>query len=287
MDAGELGTALLALGELFDKANLLLNGEGTSIGLEVRSTPPGSFGIELYLLQAYLVASPFLASGMITSAADLITLTAGGNGLINLIKRLRGKKPISVSDEDSSGRVTLEVEGLRTGSLSVDHLRIEAPSEVFRLYQEEGITDAITDVMSPLLKDGIDRVDFRQGAQDLESVTKDEASYFRMRDDTKIDEVIIPRQELVVVSPNLGPNQYKWRLNDSSTTRLYSMNDEQFRENILNGTVRFGVEDILVCEVKVITRVRNRKTSREFEVSKVFERRPPRGSTSTILKIAQ
>ncbi len=107
----------------------------------------------------------------------------------------------------------------------------------------------------------------------MESVTKDEASYFRTGDDTTIYEVIIPRQELVVVSPNLGSSQYKWRLNDSSTTRLYSMNDKQFRENILNGTVRFGVEDILVCDVKVITRVRNRKTSIEFEVSKVFEHR--------------
>lgn len=273
MDAQELGTALLALGSLFDRANLLLNGEGTSIELEVRSTPAGSFEIELYLAQAYLLAAPFITSGMVKSAADLITIVVGGDGLITLIKRLRGKKPNSVSDEDSTGRVTLEIEGLRTENMSVDYLYLDAPSEVGHLIQDKIITDAAADVVSPLFKNGIDSVTFRQHAQELESVSKDEAYHFRFHNGTEIDELIIPHQELVVISPNLGFGKNKWRLNDSLSTNWYSMNDEQFLDDIHRGIVQFGVDNVLVCEVKVTTTVKNGKPHKEFEISKVFEHR--------------
>lgn len=40
MSAHEIETALVTVGDLFNRANLLLNGEGTSIELEVRATPP-------------------------------------------------------------------------------------------------------------------------------------------------------------------------------------------------------------------------------------------------------
>ena len=271
MDAHELGTALLALGDLFNRANLLLNGEGTSIELEVQATPAGSFEIELYLLQAYLVAAPFLSGGMISSAADLITLTVGGNGLINLIKRLRGNKPTAVSDEDSSGRVTLEIEGLRTDGLSVDYLRLDAPSEVWRLFQDKRITNAAADVVSPLFKDGIDRVAFRQGTQELESVEKDEAPYFRLPDGTEIEEFILPRQELVVEAPYLGTGSSKWRLRDHHSIKWYAMKDEPFREDVVSGVRKFGADDILVCEVKVISG--GTSETPQFEILRVIEHR--------------
>lgn len=272
MDAHELGTALLALGYLFDRANLLLNGDGISIELEVRATPAGSFEIELYLAQVYHVAAPLVTSNMIISAAALKNLIVGGDGLITLIKRLRGKLPNSVSDEDSSGQVILEVEGLHTDGLSVDYLRLNAPSEVWRLFQDKRITDAAANVVSPLFKDGIDRVAFRQGAQELESVEKDEASYFRLPDGTEIEEFIIPRQELVVEAPYLGTGSSKWRLRDHHSVKWYAMKDEPFREDVVSGVRKFGADDILVCEVKVIGGGANE--SPQFEILRVIEHRP-------------
>ena len=272
MDAHELGTALVALGELFNRANLLLNGDGTSIELEVRATPAGSFEVELHLAQAYLMAAPLLASGMITSAADLITLTVGGNGLINLIKRLRGKKPTPVSGEDSSGSVTLEVEGLHTESLSVDYLHVEVPNEVWRLFKDKGITDAAVDVVSPLFRDGIDSVAFRQGSHELETIGKEEAPYFRLPDGTEIEEFILPRQELIVVAPYLGTGSSKWRLRDHHSVKWYAMGDEQFHQDVVNRVRRFVADDILVCEVRVISGGTSKIP--QYEIIRVIEHRP-------------
>ena len=272
MDAHELGTALLALEDLFDRANLLLNGEGTSIELEVRATPAGSFEIDLYLAQVYHLAAPLLTSGMIVSAAALKNLVVGGDGLITLIKRLGGKRPNSVSDENSGRQVTLEVEGLRTDGLSVDYLRLDAPSEVWRLFQDKRITNAAADVVSPLFKDGIDRVAFRQGAQELESVEKDEAPYFRLPDGTEIEEFIVPRQELVVVAPYLGTGSSKWRLRDHHSVKWYAMKDEPFHEDVVSGVRKFGADDILVCEVKVISG--GTDETPQFEILRVIEHRP-------------
>ena len=271
MDTHELGTALLALGELFDRANLLLNGEGTSIELEVQATPAGSFEIELYLAQVYHIAAPLLTSGMIISAAALKNLVVGGDGLITLIKQLGGKRPLSASDEDSNGRVTLEVEGLNTENMSVDYLYLDAPGEVWHLFQDKIITDTAAAVVSPLLRNGIDRVAFREGDQELTSVTEDEVSYFHLNpDNSDIDEIIIPEQKLVVVSPYLGTGSNKWRLNDSVNTYWYSMRDQEFREEVISGSRKFGAEDILICEVRIISVVKGDKIQREFEITKVF-----------------
>ena len=272
MDAQELGTALIALGELFDRANLLLNGEGTSIELEVQATPEGSFEIELFLAQAFHIAAPFLARGLIASAADLITLVVGTDGLITLIKRLKGKKPGAVSDENSSGRVTLEIEGLRTEGLSVDYLYVDAPSEVWRMYQDKKIIDAAVDVVSPLFKDGIDSVNFRQASQELESVAKDEAPYFQMQDGSVIEEFIIPRQELVVVAPYLGQGSSKWRLRNHHAVRWYAMKDDQFRADVVNGVRKFGADDILICEVKVINDLE--ADNSQYEILRVIDHIP-------------
>ena len=144
--------------------------------------------------------------------------------------------------------------------------------EALRLYEDDQIAKNLTDFVSVLSEDGINQVTFKQGDQELESIDEDEAFFFRVHsDDVEIDEFIIPRQELVVISPYLGLGQNKWRLNDSLTTNWYSMRDPQFRNGIQNGIVQFGVDNVLICEVKVTTLVRNGKVHRDFEITKVFE----------------
>lgn len=268
MDIRELGTSLIALSELFDRTNLLLNGEGISVEISLRTTQPGSFEIVLYLAQA-LATTPF-AGGMITFAADLMTIIAGSSGLINLIKRLKGRKPISVSEEDSSGRVTLEIEDLHTPTMSLGYLRLEASGETWRLVKDKKIIDAVASMVRPLNKDGIDRMAFRKEGQELESVSKDEVPYFQVFEDTEVEEFTISSQELVIVAPYLGSRAGKWRLRDGDSVKRYAMKDEQFNEDVVNGVRKFGAGDVLVCDVKVT--MDNGKS--QYEILKVRNHLP-------------
>lgn len=270
MDVRELGTSLIALNELFNRTNLLLNGEGISVEISLRTTQPGSFEIVLYLAQA-LATTPF-AGGMITFAADLMTIIAGSSGLINLIKRLKGRKPIPVSDEDSSGRVTLEIEDLHTPTMSLGYLRLEASAGSWRLLQDKKINDAVANMVRPLNKEGIDRMAFRKEGQELESVSKDELPYFQVFGGTEIEEFTIPRQELVVVAPYLRSGSGKWRLRDHDSVKRYAMKDEQFNEDVVNGVRKFGARDVLVCDVKVI--INTNKGNPQYEILKVWHHLP-------------
>ena len=268
MNAQDLGTALVALGRLFDRANLLLNGERISVTLDVRATQSGSFEIELYTAQIFHSAAPFLAPGMFKSALDIVGIVLDIDGVITLIKRMRGNRPELVPEESSSDMVTLEIEGLRTENTSADFVRFHAPVEAWRLLQDKGITDAIYEVVKPVSKEGIDRVSFLQGNQEMESVSKDEESYFRLPDSTEIEESAIHRQALVVVSPYLGSGQNKWRLRHGDSVNYYAMKDEQFRDDVANGDRKFGAGDILVCEVKVKGALNKRQ---EYEILKVMD----------------
>lgn len=270
MDVRYLGTSLIALNELFDRTNLLLNGEGISVEISLRTTQPGSFEIVLYLAQS-LATTPF-AGGMITFAADLMSIIAGSSGLINLIKRLKGRKPTSVSEEDSSGRVTLEIEDLHTPTMSLGYLRLEASAESWRLLQDKKITDAVANMVRPLNKEGIDRMAFRKEGQELESVSKDEVPYFQVFESTEIEEFTIPRQELIVVAPYLRSGSGKWRLRDNDSVKRYAMKDEQFNEDVVNGVRKFGARDVLVCDVKVI--INTNKGNPQYEILKVWRHIP-------------
>ena len=270
MDAQDLGAALVALGKLFDRANLLLNGVESSVKLDVRTTQSGSFEIVLDTVQFFHVAAPLLAPGMFKYALDLTESLIGADSLITLLKRLKGNSPEVVSEESSSDRATLEFEDIRTESMSRKRLRLDAPLEVWKLAQDEGVIDAISDVVKPASKEGIDRVSFRQGNRELESVSKNEVPYFRLPDGTETEEIIIPRQELVLVTVYLGSGRGKWRLRDHTSTKSYAMMDEQFRVDVADRVRQFGAGDILVCDVKVKSTLNNRQ---EYEILKVEEHR--------------
>ena len=71
MDVKDLAPALIAFGELFTRANLLLNGKDISVSLKVKATKPGSFELYLLLSQAFFTTTQFLSGDMVTSASNL------------------------------------------------------------------------------------------------------------------------------------------------------------------------------------------------------------------------
>ena len=263
MEVRDLAPALLALGQAFDRANVLLNGNRASISLNILATRPGSFEVGLLLHQELEGASAVLAGGFLASAADLTELIVGSSrastGLISLIKKLRGKKP-SIGDEQSGGVV-----------LTAENIRLNVPTEVVQLYIDKSIRGQLEAFVRPLAKEGVDRVVFRQSKEELESVRSEEATYFSADlDSDSVTEHVIPRQRLRISTLSFG-NERKWQLSDGDSSHWYFIEDVEFYKAIQQGR-RFGKEDTLICEVLMTQRVDNTNTLKlEYSVKRVIE----------------
>ena len=143
MEVRDLAPALLALGQAFDRANSLLNGDRASIGLSIRATRPGSFEVELFLQQVLEGAGDVLTGDLFTSAANLTEMVVGGPiigmGLFTLLKRLRGRKP-NISTQQPDGVV-----------FEAENIRLLVPTEVVRLYSDKPIRDQLEAFVRPLV----------------------------------------------------------------------------------------------------------------------------------------
>ena len=267
MDVRDLAPALLALGGVFDRANLILNGERTSVSLSVRPTQPGSFDLALLFSQIVEGASDFLTSALVTSAVNLQGLLVGagsvttvGGSLIWLFKKLKGRKP-SVKDRGEH-EVIFEREGIR----------LSVPTELFRLYEDRQIQTQTQALVEPLYRQGIDRIAIHEGDTEIDAIEKEHAAFFGTpsKNDETVNEILIPRQVLRLVSPVFQAKE-KWRLNDGSQTNWYSIRDKQFMREVTQGIRRFGMGDILICRVRTVQRLSIEGLDTEYEVLQVTE----------------
>jgi hypothetical protein len=262
MEIRELAPALLALGQAFDRANFLLNGDKARVTLSIRATQPGSFEILLFLEQLLDGAGDILSGEFLTSAATITDLVVGiptiGCSLFKIFKELRGKKP-NITD-DRGGGVLFEA----------DNVKISISSEVARLYSDRHIREQVEAFVRPLSKEGVERIVFKREQSEINSIQRDEIQYFKSEDgDSNITEYIIPRQRLQIDS--LTFKDGKWRLGDGANTHWYAMKDHKFIDEVQQGK-RFGKDDILVCEVLLTQRLEDTgKLRLEYSVQRVLE----------------
>ncbi len=261
MPVRDLAPALLALGQAFDRANELLNGDRASVSLEIRATQPGSFQVMLDLRQLLEQAASALSPDFLSDATDLKNLLLGGTGLIGVIKYFKGRKPKEVSR--TGGFVTLELE----------KLRLEVPLSVFALHKDRHLRENIEAVIRPVTKPGVDRVVFRQRNEVTQTVEKSDAECFSQDGEgpATSSEIIIPRQRLRVVSPDFEKG--KWRLHDGDTTHHYEIADKDFVQEVEQGSRSFRRGDVLVCQVVLTQHIDDQggPTRLKYRVSAVLK----------------
>lgn len=272
MDVRDLAPALLAIGEMFDAANLALNGDATSIRVNVRAHEPGCFSIDLDVVQSILRQGIALLKGdEVTAALNLKELLFGaafaGVGLVNLLKWLRGRQP------DRIERLPNDMVRLTIGSDTID-----VPVKLLRLYQDIAVRTALEKVVEhPLQKDGVDTVAFLDQTVETAVVSDSDAASFKAP--TFEERIVVEdvRKAAFSIVSLAFKEDNKWRLYDGQNQISATIADDDFLRRVDQNLVSFAKGDVLVCEVRFTQRQTAKGLITEHIVERVLEhRRAPR-----------
>lgn len=271
IDVRDLAPGLIALGEVFQRANQLSNGATASVSLRVRANSPGSFEVDL-LMQLVFTTTTLFSGPLFTSAANLKELVTGDGGVIGvfgLLKRLKGKKPTIVDTNQNAVTLDIHEEGR--------DVRLVVPLKVWEIAQDRQTQRLMQVIIRPLLSPRMDKIEFREREQNkqLEVLERnDVATMLAIESGNESTNIIpIPRQSLTVVGAVFEPG-LKWRLSDGNQRNAYTILDEEFVAKTQDGRERFGAGDTLVCSIRLVQTVSDDgHIATDYQVVRVLEHR--------------
>lgn len=241
MDVRDLAPAMLAVGELFDAMNLLLNGESAEVQINVKAHEPGCFSVVFDIIQGWRDGAISLLTGdYVAAALNLKELLIGGAGLIWWIKSRKGQSPDRL--EKLSGNMIRVFYGGDS---------FDVPLQLLRLYQDLGVRHALEKVVHrPMQSVGIDLVEFGDRANPAQRVIKAEADAFRAPEIPEKTLVSDTREAAFSILSLAFKEDNKWRLHDGSNSVSATIEDEEFLRKVNQNVIRFAKGDVLVCEVE-------------------------------------
>ena len=275
MSARDLGPALQAISDLFDRASVLLDMEEVAADVQVTATRSGSFDIAL-TLELLRVTSVMLGGTPTTTAVNLVQMIMM---VVAILKRLKGNRAVLEQSE------TQILEELTSGSLRLGDLEASwvASDDTTRQILIEAVSIAkdppalhhIRKVAEPVGREGVERLSIRRSGDIIETIEKaDLSSLGPFPGESNQLSVTVLRQWLSVESPNLSARKGRWRFSDGARVNWYSIADQEFVKEVADGTRAFRAGDSLDCEVHQNQRMdSNGKLTMDYQIIKVFSHR--------------
>lgn len=273
MDVKDLAPALLALSELVERANELLNENRARVRVQVRgSFKSGSFGVDIEVLQSLgqwvvtLLNHPTLVGTLnLTALLGLL----GGKGALSLIKRLRGRELEVISlREDGSAEVLIDGE----------HAVVE--EQVLRLLRDHKVRLCFEQLIAkPLGNEGINSfaVVDTERKEVLVHVNDNEARYFVAPAPVSLDEIVNEYDARVQVVGLSFVEGNKWRFSDGQNAYMAAIVDPDFNERVALRQEQFGYGDVLHVRLRQRQVIINGKLRADYEIVRVYShhKQPP------------
>ena len=158
MDVSHLAPSLLALSEVFKKANKQFNGENSSLQILVSANIEQScFELQISLVQsAWENISSFIKNQDVVTTKELLEwILIGGTGgfsLFKLIGKLKNKEIDKVKIQENNDTVQIKVKGNKN--------IINISKKVFYLYSNKDIRKKSIETQQPLKEEGYDTLEF-------------------------------------------------------------------------------------------------------------------------------
>jgi hypothetical protein len=272
MDVRDLAPALVAIADLLTAANNEINGEAANVRVHVSASfKAGSFGIDLVATQHLLSQIKGIFSGngatAIANGHTIMTMVGliGSGGLIGLLRRLKGRRPVQIQQK---------------GEVSTVHLShaesIEVDFRVLKLYRSRVVRTSLEKVVSPLEREGI--TDFGVMMHDTLALElhDDEVGSLSAATTDAAAEVVsdTTSHKLLQIESLTFKDGTRWRVHDGIAAFHASIEDPAFLKRIDAGE-RFGKGDVLVVDLRQVQSIDGGRLHNESIIMKVLEHRQP------------
>ncbi|MGJ8526110.1 hypothetical protein LMG33818_001858 [Halomonadaceae bacterium LMG 33818] len=273
MDVRTLSPALLALGEMVDRANSILNGDQAKISLNVHASfKAGSFGIDLVTAQSIFArVHDFLSKSEVADAAVILSLLGLSakdalKGVIAVVKWLRGR-PVKKITPIKDGIVRIYV----------DEEHIDTEERVIQLLRDYKLRKALEGIVAPLEKEGIESVSVmpQKGDSPAFIIERDSAVYFRAppsQDEVLDEDVYESILQIVNISFQEGN---KWRFSEGVGGNAFyaDVTDEKFLERVRLNQENFAKEDLIKAKIKRTQKMTLSGLRADYEIVEVLNHR--------------